>query len=139
MFSLGKTYDSFIQNLAEFPISFRYGAAAYRGLSPAYFTEISRKTERFPKKEVTEITLTFQGLEVQVKGTRYFAHNAYEYTLSFTNNGKENSDVFSEVQGMDAIFVGKNAHLKGVGGDFVYQYTPYDKAGQNGSKFLPTY
>lgn len=127
MFSLDKTYDLFMQNLAEFPISFRYGAAAYRGLSPTYFTEISRKTERFPKKEVTEITLTFQGLEVQVKGTRYFAHNAYEYTLSFTNNGKEKSDVFSEVQGMDAIFVGKNAHLKGIMGDFVHQFAPYDK------------
>ena len=60
MFSLDKTYDSFMQNLAEFPISFRYGNIAYRGLSPTYFTEISRKTECFSKKEVTVIALPFR-------------------------------------------------------------------------------
>ena len=59
-----KEYHSFIDDLSNLPVSFRYGVKKYSGLGG--FKEISRKTVAKNKKENTEIVLLHSDNKLQV-------------------------------------------------------------------------
>lgn len=120
-------YYNFLNNLSLFPINFVYNDVYYHGFHPAYFTEESREVRQERNGLITVITLSFGDLKVKIESGFYADYSAYDYTVYFTNEGNENSGVLRKMNAVDMTFVGSQPHLKGIYGDYDYQYTPYDK------------
>lgn len=121
-------YEAFITNLANFPVSFMYGDACYRGFNPRYFTEIRRRTVKYSNKITTTIELQRDvALMATIETSFYPEHNAYDYAVYFTNHSRENSKILSNINAVDMRFDGEQPRLKGIMGDYDYQYAEYDK------------
>ncbi len=122
-----KEYKTFIDELADFPVSFVYDDVCYKGFSPKYFKEISRETKKERNKSATVIVLKRDDtLSVTVESTFYPEYDAYDYAVYFKNAGSEDSKVLRKVVAADIKFKGEEPRLKGILGDYVNQYAPYD-------------
>lgn len=122
-----KEYYEFLNDLSKFPINFVYDDVYYSGFHPAYFKEQSREVYTERNGVITKIILRRGDIRVTIESGYYEDYSAYDYTVRFANIGDENSSVLRHVNAVDMTFKGKDAHLKGIYGDYDYQYAPYDK------------
>lgn len=120
-------YYRFINDLTNFPINFVYDDVYYSGFHPAYFKEESRETYSERNGIITKIILRRENIKVTIESGYYKDYSAYDYTVYFANEGENNSGVLRKINAVDMTIKGKNAHLKGIYGDYDYQYEPYDK------------
>ncbi len=120
-------YLAFLNNLAQFPVSFIYDDVFFKGFHPAYFTEKQRIRTNERNGEVTTIILQRENLQVKIVSAFYAEYNAYDYTVYFSNVGKENTGVIRNLLACDLQFFGTNPVLKGIMGDYDYRYEPYEK------------
>lgn len=125
----GKTmeeYETYINHPAQFPISFTYDKTVYQGFGEE-FREIGR--EQKAAQNGTNTILTFahekSGTQFVVNACVYEDYSAYEWTVSITNTGDQNTGVFENINGADMTFVGKDPCLKGINGDLGDMYAPY--------------
>ncbi len=123
-------YEGYTSDLSNLPINFVYGDKYYKGFSEDYFGIISRNSVNERNGVITTTKLKLYSdscLVVTVETAFYKDYNAYDYTVYFENCGTENSDVLKYVNAMDINFKGTNAILKGILGDHINQYAPYEK------------
>ena len=119
-------YRHLLENLAQFPFLFTYNGNEYKGFSPDFFTLKDTQITASKEKEVREITLSFlDGLEAKLRIVHYFTHGATEWTVYFENTGSANSGIFEELKAQ-VTFEGKYPSLKGILGDHVNFYRPYE-------------
>lgn len=126
MKKIEQEYYDFLDNPGNLPISFVYDDVYYKGLSPKYF--VKKSQEEIPVdggvKHIT--TFSFDNLNVTLESAVYPDYNAYDYTVYFENISKTNSKVIRYLNDINTNFECKSAHLKGIYGDYDYQYKPYD-------------
>ncbi len=124
-------YEGCTSDLGNLPVTFVYGDKFYKGFSADYFRVISKKTVNERNGEITTTKLKMYedaSLRITVETAYYKDYNAYDYTVYFENTGKNNTDVLKYVNAADINFEGKNAVLKGILGDHVNYYAPYEKS-----------
>ncbi len=113
-----------ICNPATVPVSFKYGEKAYTGLkdlSGLKKTVSATATGR----EVNISGMLDQDVRVELEGAFNKEFGEVEYTLYFTNTGKETSKPISDLVSIDRRFSGKNPVVRGCYGDHGHQYAPY--------------
>ncbi len=110
------------------PLTFKLGDRVIRGI-PADFAPTTRK--RLIDSNMTETTIIGQkdGLEIRAEVLEYRDLPVTEYTVYFTNNGTEPTEILSEINALDADFCGEAPVLQHGNGD--------DCSG-NGYKFFET-
>ncbi|MFR1519045.1 MAG: alpha-galactosidase [Clostridia bacterium] len=117
-------FKNFIDDFCKMPVSFRYGAAAFRGLGglkklSQTVTEDRQKTNYIVKFALDE------DVEVTVTAADYKKYAAYEWTLWFENKGDKDSKVLGELYAADMCFRGNAPVLKGIYGDGGVGEGPY--------------
>ena len=120
-----KEYNSFVQDLSKFPISFTYGDRSFNGFDLDYFTELSRQTFYERNGTLTVIYLQLGQILVTVETCLYKDYNAYDYTVYFKNVGQIDSLVLKNINVYTSV-EGKNPLLKGILGDKECNYLPYE-------------
>ncbi len=113
------------KGLSDVKVSFKYDGNQYYGVDG--FDMISEKGSIVDNVVYEEYVLKFLDnidIVVQTEYNREF--NAFGYTVWFENKGNANSKVFSDLFCADAIIQGGNPVLKGILGDHVHQYKPYE-------------
>lgn len=119
-------YRDLLENLSNFPFLFTYDSKTYHGFSPEFFTHKDTKVTVSDEKEANEITWSFvDGLEVKLHIVHYFSHGATEWTVYFENAGSANTGILGELRAQ-VTFKGKYPSLKGILGDHVNFYRPYE-------------
>jgi len=124
-------YRVLSDNLLDMPFSFVYDGKKYKGFSPKHFTLISKDVIQSDEKETQNFKFDFlQTFEVSLILTHYFSHGVTEWTVWFENISGENSGVIEALK-TELSFEGKYPILKGILGDHVNQYSPYNIDLQN--------
>ena len=119
-------YQDLLENLSNFPFLFTYDSKTYHGFSPEFFTHKDTKVTVSDEKEANDITWAFvDGLEVKLHIVHYFSHGATEWTVYFENAGSANTGILGELRAQ-VTFKGKYPSLKGILGDYVNFYRPYE-------------
>ncbi len=118
-----KSYKNLLANIEKLPFSFKYNGKA---IFISNLREVDRKTLSNKDKETTDIFFEYDCLKISVKLTHYFTHGATEWTVWFENISNKNSGVLEELQ-TTIEFAGKDPVLKGILGDKVNRYRPYEK------------
>lgn len=114
-----KLHIKYINDLSQFPISFKIGEKVYNGIN-ADFTLVKKETKQENKKIKTLLVLLHNsGLELMLDCAFYPEYAAFEWTGYFKNTSAANSPVLSEVNAADLLFTGENAVLNGLIGDAV--------------------
>ena len=118
-------FDALMADLDAFPITFSYGGNAYKGF--AGFTETGRTVTPLERGTRTDITLTHPDIPLTftLETVVYPAESAYEYVVSVTNDGTNDSAVLSGL-GFEMTFPSEKPVLSGIGGDAGSTYTPYE-------------
>ncbi len=120
-------YYGYINDLSTFPVSFIYDNTQFFGFAPDKFKEMERLSSVEGEKELNVIYLSYQNkIKITLETAFYKNYDAFEWTVYFKNISDENSGVFEKLNGADIFFEGEKARLKGIYGDYDYQYTPYD-------------
>lgn len=116
-----------IDNLSNFPISFKYGDIIYSGICQD-FKLVERKQQALSEKNITNICLIHCDglLQMEIKFVEYLEHDACEYTIYFKNVGNQNTKSITDVCSLDIKLGGQNPLLKGIGGDAGKLYAPYE-------------
>ena len=117
------SYKYLLSNIAKLPFSFFYDK---KEVFVYNLKEISRETVALKDKETTDISFQFDVLRITIKLTHYFTHGATEWTVWFENISDKNSGILENLQ-TKVEFVGKKPVLKGILGDHVNKYRPYEK------------
>ena len=122
-----KDFSKKFNGLEKFPMTFRYGESVYRGFSGENFKLLQEKTRKDEKKEttVTELLLNEQ-IKIDLQRVFYPKYGFYEWSVSFENIGKTNSEYISDVYA-DLSLKCEQPVLRGILGDHVNQYRPYAK------------
>ncbi len=127
-----------MEDLAQFPLSFKYDGKTYRGFG-SDFTEISRKQEereRGGAAVIVTLKHTLSGADFRLETCVYEAYGACEWTLYITNNGTETTKRFSEIHAVDMEFEGRDPVIKGIHGDVGKDmYAPYAVVLKEGTVF----
>ncbi len=119
-------YRSYLADLSTFPASFVYNGKQYKGFG-SDFTLTSSTTKKEGAKESTTTVLTHQdGFTVRIESALYVSYGAYEWTLWFENGTNANTAVFEDVNACNINIAGTNPHVKGLTGDQMTQYYPYE-------------
>ncbi len=120
--------EDYLNQLSTLPVSFYYRDQIYHGLG-ADFTEISRSTAETEHRTETSVILLHkdQLLQITLYTAVYPDYGAYEWTLYFQNTGTQRSGRLSAVRCVDMYIEGSRPVLKGIGGDSVHLYAPYEK------------
>lgn len=119
-------YNEMISNLSNLPINFVYDGHYFKGLNKLYFKELKRESKNERNGVITTITLVYKQLEVKVVTGLYKNYNAYDYTVYFKNTSTKNSGVIKHFNNIDMNIVGEKPVLKGILGDHVNNYKPYE-------------
>ncbi len=120
-------YEGYINNLETFPASFIYGNAGYRGFRSDLFSVVSSTKSVNGVKEHHIIKMRMSdGMLVTLDTTYYEGYDAFDWTISFENDGESNSKVLKNFNAADYNIPGKNALIRGVLGDHENQYACYN-------------
>ncbi len=124
-------YRSLTNDLSKLPFSFIYEKKKYRGVASDCFTFLGKECIRSGEKETQNFRFLFlQTLEVTLILTHYASHGVTEWTVWFENVSDQNSGILEELK-TELSFEGKYPVLKGIFGDHVNQYRPYEIDLQN--------
>ena len=121
-----REYYEILNNPENLPLSFVYEDVYYKGLSPAYFKKVSQTVANVDGGLKHTTVYRFGDLDVTLISAVYPEYSAYDYTVYFANNSAKNSGVIRYLNAIDAAFNCDGARLKGIYGDYDYQYKPYD-------------
>ena len=119
-------YDALMSNLDAFPLYFKYGSTEYNGF--AGFSLESENYENVDRGVKSTLVLRHPEIPAAFKlvATVYPEESAYEYVVYITNDGQDNTEVFSDLS-FRIEFVGENPLISGIKGDAGGQnYTPYE-------------
>ena len=123
------TYNSLINNLAEFPSSVNIGEDSYTGFPAPDFTVKSKDKadDELHHCITNDITLKHKsGLEFILKTAFYYDYAALEWTVYVTNTADENSPVVSNFYGCkDYEFKGDDPTILTNNSDFESSEAPY--------------
>ena len=82
MTAIEKEYNSFINDLSNFPVNFIYDNSYYAGFSPRYFKEQERVVVSDAKRISTTIYLQAdENLKIRIESALYPKYNAYDYAV----------------------------------------------------------
>ena len=102
---------------ASLPLSFKLGDRLIHGIPD----DFAPKTEqKFIDSNIVETVITgtnAAGLTIRAEILEYRDFPTVEYTVYFTNNGKEDTEVLSEIRAIDADFCGSDPVLHHGTGD----------------------
>ena len=119
-------YDALMSDLDTFPLTFTYGETEYKGFAGfALESETYEDLDRGVKSTLIlrhpEIPAAFR-----LEATVYPQESAYEYVVYITNDGQENTAIFSDLA-FEMEFVGDKPLISGIKGDAGgVNYTPYE-------------
>ena len=119
-------YDALMSNLDAFPLYFEYGGTKYNGF--AGFALESENYENVDRGIKSTLVLRHPSIPAAFKlvATVYPEESAYEYVVYITNDGQDNTEVFSDLS-FKIRFAGENPLISGIKGDAGGQnYTPYE-------------
>ena len=133
-------YDSIVENLQDFPISFKYGDKEYRGFGKDFTETQPRTTEDKGNGGVTTVIYmkhTLSGADFRLETCIYEEYDAWDYTLYITNNTQKTTNKFSNINAIDIVFEGSNPVIKGISGDVGKDmYKPYAIALNEDTSFV---
>ena len=115
-----------MSDLDTFPLTFTYGETEYKGFAGfALESETYEDLDRGVKSTLIlrhpEIPAAFR-----LEATVYPQESAYEYVVYITNDGQENTAIFSDLA-FEMEFVGDKPLISGIKGDAGgVNYTPYE-------------
>ena len=118
-------YDALMSDLDTFPLTFTYGDTEYKGfagfaLESETYEELDRGVKSTLILRHPEIPAAFR-----LEATVYPKESAYEYVVYITNDGQENTAIFSDLA-FEMEFVGDDPVISGIKGDAGgVNYTPY--------------
>lgn len=119
-------YKNLLKDLSQLPFSFVYDGKEYKGFNND-FLPLEKNTEKCGDKEKNILKFSLRNeLEITLVLTHYYSHGVTEWTVWFENASKENSGVIENVK-TEILFEGDNPKLKGILGDHVNQYMPYNR------------
>ena len=119
-------YLSLAEHPEKIPFLFEYNHSEYTGFAAPQFTLKDKQIKTEGSKETRTFVYSFaDGLEISLILTHYFSHGVTEWTVWFENTGTENSGILSKLR-TELTFTGTQPVLKGILGDHVNQYTPYN-------------
>lgn len=119
-------YDALVSDLDTFPLTFTYGETAYKGfagfaLESESYEDLDRGVKSTLILRHPEIPAAFR-----LEATVYPQESAYEYVVYITNDGQENTAIFSDLA-FEMEFVGDDPVISGIKGDAGgVNYTPYE-------------
>ena len=107
------------------PLSFYYGGKKHIGLGLLKKVEDKRESTA----EYDRYTTTYSAGDLRVRAivNLYRGHDALDYTLYFTNVGQKSSKILKKISCIDLTLHGKDPILRGILGDHVNRYLPYEK------------
>ena len=112
------------KGLFDIKVSFKYDDKSYTSDA---FSVISEEERNLGDVVYKDYRCKFlDNIEVIVNTEFYPKFNAFGYTLWFENKGENNSKVITDLMGADMAMEGANPVLKGILGDHVNQYRPYE-------------
>lgn len=119
-------YKNITENLSIFPFAFSYGGIEYNGFSEKDFKLISKEITKNLHKETTECVFQKdENLRVYLKCLHNFNYGETEWTVWFENVGCQNTEVIEDIKSA-VQFTGEHPVLKGILGDHVNYYHPYE-------------
>ena len=109
-------YDTLMSNLDTFPLYFKYGTTEYNGFEG--FVLESENYENVDRGVKSTLVLRHPEIPASFKlvATVYPQESAYEYVVYITNDGQENTEIFSDLS-FQIEFVGENPLISGIKGD----------------------
>ena len=120
-----KEYYERIENIASFPFSFCYNDVTYTGFPEEYFSLLSRDVVESDDKVTSTFTFALnETLHIKLLYVFYPLHGASDWTVTFSNPGKENSGILSNAR-TTLQFEGSYPMIKGILGDHHNWYRPY--------------
>lgn len=122
-----------LSELKDVRISFKYKDDLYNEITPDKFKLISSKAENLKGVCYKEYRCSFvDNIEVIIKTESYPEFRAFGYTVWFENKGDKKTGIISDLMCADMVIEGENTVLKGILGDHVNQYRPYEINLMNG-------
>ena len=115
-------YSFLLSHLDRFPVHFTYSGKEYSGFGG--LNHLSSNTQEQNGVLTTENLFRLDALTVTLITSFYKSHGAYEWTVYFENTTNENSGVLENVYSQFE-FKGEAPCLKGIYGDLVNRYKPY--------------
>lgn len=127
MTNVEKEYYGYLEHPETFPVSFVYKDCYYHGFDPKYCEVVS--VNESSKDGGTERTTVFNmdDLTITLVSAVYPKYSAFDYTVHFSNNGNAQSGIIRQLNATDISYDCDGAILKGIMGDYDYQYAPYEK------------
>ncbi|MBQ2036144.1 MAG: hypothetical protein II218_09580 [Peptococcaceae bacterium] len=120
-----KEYYERIENIASFPFSFCCNDVTYTGFPEEYFSLLSRDVVESDDKVTSTFTFALnETLHIKLLYVFYPLHGASDWTVTFSNPGKENSGILSNAR-TTLQFEGSYPMIKGILGDHDNWYRPY--------------
>ncbi|MBQ8741840.1 MAG: alpha-galactosidase [Clostridia bacterium] len=120
-----RSYAYIVENIVDFPFSFKYDGEEISGFSDARMSLDDKKVFTLDEKERSVFTFVFDGaLKITLDLLHYFDFGATEWTVYLDNISNKPSGVISEMKST-VRFDGGYPTLKGILGDHVNQYRPY--------------
>ena len=119
-------YRNMTENTENIPFSFVYCGTKYMGFPTSDFQMTEKIISPETEKQSTTLVFLKDTLKIQVLLTHYFSHGATDITVWFENIGEENSGILEDFC-LEQHFEGENPVLRGILGDHVNQYRPYEK------------
>ena len=120
-------FNSMIENPSNFPVSFVYGNKYYNGFDEFKVEEIKDTIKGEKREVIIDLLHNDDLLKVSLKSAFYKKYDAYEWTIYFTNIGKKNTPILSDVSAADIYFKGDNPVIKGNYGDYGGYFTHFEK------------
>ena len=119
-------FQLLLTDLSKLPFSLTYDGKKYTGFSEEYFELKKKETKYEEDKETHYFTFAFSGcLDVTLVLTHYFSHGVTEWTVWLENVSDQNSGVIEALK-TEIRFEGSCPVLKGILGDHVNLYSPYN-------------
>ncbi len=121
-------YERIVNDVSQFPMTFKLDGQAYTGFSKSEFTLVSnvKTTEGNATVNVITVQHNVSGLKFEIEAKNYPDYAAYEWVTYLYNDTDHNSPIVSDLYALDTQFVGANPTLHYSLGD-QEQYKPYDK------------
>ncbi len=122
-------YSAYIGDLGTLPFSFVYNNKRYTGFDQRNFTSKNHSYDEANGKRRDTFTLQADdNLTVVVDMAYYEAYGAYEWTVWFKNIGTSNTGVIHSIKAADMRLEGSKPTVRGILGDLVNLYRPYEHA-----------
>ncbi len=121
-------FEYYIREGRNFPVSFVYGGTSYHGFKGFSRTAFNEKTENGKRSVTLEFLHPDKKLQATVEAAMYPDHDAYEWTVYFSNVSKDNTSILSDVVAAELSFTGDRPVVKSNVGDYGGHFMPYEKA-----------